>query len=166
MGFPRGVSSKYPACQGRRCKITWVWSLGQEDPLEKGMATHSSILAWRIPWTEEPGGLQSTGSQRVRHDWRDLARTHTRFNLIQTFIWSKASDDTKFYQRQNQLASLLSTGEDKKKYPNLKVYIKMTWHSLKKHRIGRFIHFYMYDLERIICFPTKTADQNWKIKNI
>ena len=45
-----------------------VQSLGQEDPLEKGMATHSSILAWRIPWTEEPGGLQSMGSQRVGHD--------------------------------------------------------------------------------------------------
>ena len=43
-------------------------SLGQEDPLEKEMATHSSILAWRIPWTEKPGGLQSTGSQRVGHD--------------------------------------------------------------------------------------------------
>ena len=47
---------------------TWVQSLGWEDPLEKGMATHSSILAWRIPWTEEPGGLQSMGSQRVGHD--------------------------------------------------------------------------------------------------
>ena len=46
----------------------WVRSLGREDPLEKEMATHSSILAWRIPWTEEPGGLQSTGSQRVGHD--------------------------------------------------------------------------------------------------
>ena len=47
---------------------TWVRSLSQEDPLEKGMATHSSILAWRIPWTEGPGGLQSIGSQRVGHD--------------------------------------------------------------------------------------------------
>ena len=47
---------------------TWVLSLGQEDPLEKEMATHSSILAWRIPWTEEPGRLQSTGSQKVGHD--------------------------------------------------------------------------------------------------
>ena len=47
---------------------TWVPSLGREDPLEKGMATHSSILAWRSPWTEEPGGLQSIGSQRVGHD--------------------------------------------------------------------------------------------------
>ena len=44
---------------------TWVQSLGQEDPMEKGMATHSSILAWRIPWTEESGGLQSMVSQRV-----------------------------------------------------------------------------------------------------
>ena len=48
---------------------TQVLSLCWEDPLEKGMATHSSILAWRIPWTEEPGELQSIGSQRVRHDW-------------------------------------------------------------------------------------------------
>ena len=44
-----------------------------QSSLETGMATHSSILAWRIPWTEEPGGLQSVGSQRVRHDWNDLA---------------------------------------------------------------------------------------------
>ena len=54
---------KLPAIQE-----TWVQSLGQEDPLEKGMATHSSILACRIPWTEEPGGLQPMGSQRVWHD--------------------------------------------------------------------------------------------------
>jgi len=47
---------------------TWVQSHGQEDPLEEGMATHSSILAWEIPWTEEPGELQSMGSQRVGHD--------------------------------------------------------------------------------------------------
>ena len=57
---------------------TWVRSLGWEDPLEKEMATHSSILAWRIPWTEEPGRLQSTGSQRVGHDW---ATSHTRTHL-------------------------------------------------------------------------------------
>ena len=54
---------KMPAMQE-----TWVQSLGQEDPLEEGMATHSSILAWRIPWTEEPGGLQSMRLQRVRRD--------------------------------------------------------------------------------------------------
>ena len=53
-----------------------VQSLGKEDPLEEEMATHSSILAWRTPWTEEPGELQSMGSQRVGHYWSDLARTH------------------------------------------------------------------------------------------
>ena len=47
---------------------TLVWSLGWEDPLEEGMETHSSILAWRIPWAEEPGGLQCIGSQRAGHD--------------------------------------------------------------------------------------------------
>ena len=56
---------------------TRVLSLGREDPLEKGMATHSSILAWRIPWTEEPGGPQSMGLQRVGHDW-----------ATNTFWWS------------------------------------------------------------------------------
>ena len=51
-------------------------SLVWEDPLKKSVATHSNILAWRTPWTEEPGGLQSMGSQRVRHDWSDLALTY------------------------------------------------------------------------------------------
>ena len=49
-------------------KETWIQFLGQEDPLEKGMATHSNVLAWRTPWTEKPGGLWSMGSQRVRHN--------------------------------------------------------------------------------------------------
>ena len=53
--------------------------LGWEDPLEEGMATHSSVLAWEILWTEKPGRLQSMGSQRVSHDWSDLAHTHTLF---------------------------------------------------------------------------------------
>ena len=60
-GFPGGsVGKESPAMWG-----TWVQSLGWDDPLEKGMATHSSVLAWQIPWTEEPGGPQSTGSHRV-----------------------------------------------------------------------------------------------------
>ena len=63
MGFPSGSDSKESACTG-----TWVQSLCREDPLEKGTAAHSSILAWRIPWTEEPGGLQSMRSQRVGPD--------------------------------------------------------------------------------------------------
>ena len=57
----------------------WVRSLGWEDPLEKRMATHSSILAWRIPWTEEPGGLQSMGSQRVGHDLATKPQDMTKY---------------------------------------------------------------------------------------
>ena len=60
--MPQMVES-LPAVQA-----TWVQSVGQEDPLEKEMATHSSMLAWKIPWTEEPDRLQSMGSQRVGHD--------------------------------------------------------------------------------------------------
>ena len=60
----------------------WVWSLGQEDHLKEGIAIHSSILAWRIPLTEDPGGLQSIWSQRVRHNWRNLTHAHTH-----THIW-------------------------------------------------------------------------------
>ena len=58
----------------------WVQSLDWEDFLEEGMAIHASILAWGIPWTEEPGGLQSTGSQRVRHDCM-TKHTHTHYQL-------------------------------------------------------------------------------------
>ena len=60
---------------------TRVWLLGQEDPLEEGVAICSSILAWRIPWTEEPGGLQPKGLQRVGHDWSDWAHMHIRASL-------------------------------------------------------------------------------------
>ena len=60
---------------------TQVQCLGQEDPLEEGMATHSSILAWEIPWVEEPGGLPSLGSQRVGHDWV-IKHTHTHTHKI------------------------------------------------------------------------------------
>ena len=59
-------------------KEMWVQSLSREDPLEGEMATHSNILAWRIPWTEEPGGLQSMGSQRLGHDRSNLTHTHTK----------------------------------------------------------------------------------------
>ena len=69
MSFYKGASL---VAQRLKClpamQETLVQSLSWEDPLEKEMATHSSILAWRIPWTEEPGGLESTGSQRVGHD--------------------------------------------------------------------------------------------------
>ena len=62
---------------------TWVQSLGWEDPLEKEMATHAGILAWKVPRTEEPGGLQSMGLQRVRHDWvANNTHTHTHMQIL------------------------------------------------------------------------------------
>ena len=76
-GFPGGASGKQSTCQCRRCKRHRFSSLHWKDPLEEDMATQSSILAWRIPWSEEPGGLWSVGSQRVGHDWSNLARMHT-----------------------------------------------------------------------------------------
>ena len=66
---------------------TWVRFLSQEDPLEEGMATHSSILAWRIPWTEEPGRLQSMQSQKVEHDWVTACMHAHRYYLS----WSDRS---------------------------------------------------------------------------
>ena len=77
LGFPGGSDGKEPTCNAGGP----VWPLGWEDPLEKGMATHSSILAWRVPWTEEPGGLQSIGLQRAGHDWV----THT-FTFLLFFL--------------------------------------------------------------------------------
>ena len=71
-GFLGGSAVKnLPAMQ--ESEETWIQPLDREDPLKKGMATHSSILAWRIPWTEEPGRLQSMESQRVRHNWKWLS---------------------------------------------------------------------------------------------
>ena len=66
-GFLGGSVVKNPPAM-QEPQETWVRSLGQEDPLGEGMATHSSVLAWRIPWREKPGGLQSIGSQRIAHD--------------------------------------------------------------------------------------------------
>ena len=65
----------------------WAPALSQEDPLEKGMATHSSILAWRIPRTEEAGGLQSVQTHRVRHDWSDAARMQKHMQSLSPFIF-------------------------------------------------------------------------------
>ena len=65
----------------------WIWSLHWEDHLEKGMATHSSILAWRIPGMGEPGGLPSMGSQTVGHDWSDLAAVSRFLNLCHVYCY-------------------------------------------------------------------------------
>ena len=86
-GFPCGSAVKnLPSILPQE---TWVWSLGGEDPVEEGPATHSSILAWRIPWTEEGGGLQSTRLQIVRIDWSDLACSEWYWHtpILKISVW-------------------------------------------------------------------------------
>ena len=81
------LNEKEPACQ--ETLETWVQSLGQEDTLEEEMATHSTILAWRIPGTEEPGGLQSLGSRRVTHGWSNLAHMRWLKHSSHLCIWAQ-----------------------------------------------------------------------------
>ena len=83
---------------------TWVRTLGQEDPLEKEMATHSSILAWKMPWTEEPGWLLSMGSQRVGHNWA----TSLHFAL-QAFPKAPTQRSLSFSSSKNNCTCLLRT---------------------------------------------------------
>ena len=100
-GFPGGAGGGEPTCQRRRQMR--VPSLGQEDPLEEEMATHSSILAWRISWSEEPGGLQTMGKDRVRHDSSDLVSLHTYFvSMCNSFLLS-------LLQKNQQTSGLSNT---------------------------------------------------------
>ena len=86
MGFPAGSAVKNLLVM----QETWVRSLGREDPLEKETATHSIILAWGIPWTAEPGGLQSMAWQRVGHN--GVTKTNTQRNMITTQVSAPLKD--------------------------------------------------------------------------
>ena len=86
---------------------TWVWSLGQEDPLEEGMTLHSSILGWRTPWTQEPGGLQSMRSKRVAPD----RATNTHFHLTLSapfFLLSFCAHLTRSVRRSSKRVSKMT----------------------------------------------------------
>ena len=93
LAIPSGASAKEPACQCRRSKRLWFDPWVRKIPLGEGVVTHSSILAWRIPWAEEPGGLQLIGLQRVGHDWYNLA--HACWIFLLSFgnceIWQPCS---------------------------------------------------------------------------
>ena len=107
-----GSQSSLPAVPG-----TQVQSLSGENPLAEGMTSHSSVLAWRIPWTEEPGGLQSIQSQRVGHDWSDLAPAPNQLpdsslsypmcssgnRMIQLSCWTKATKSLHWISRKVRL---------------------------------------------------------------
>ena len=81
----------------------WVWFLGQEDPMEEEMATHSSILAWRIPWTEEPVQLQAMVSQRVGHDWMTNSFVFTVFYRISVKYLNSVSSPEDLWCLQSNL---------------------------------------------------------------
>ena len=98
MGFPGGSDSKESTCNAGDPG----WSLGWEDPLDKGLAAHSSILPWRIPWTEKPGRLQSMGSPRVGHDWATRHTcAHTRakqqHRSFGSLSWPSCRESTKLH---------------------------------------------------------------------
>ena len=103
LSFPGGSDGRASACDvGDR-----VWSLGQEDPLEKETATHSSTLAWKIPWMEEPGGLQSMGSQRIGHDWAtSLHFTSFLKTLHGLVIFTTVNQDTEYGGRYSEINPL------------------------------------------------------------
>ena len=129
MGFPGSSAVKnLPAVQE-----TWVRSLSREDPLEEGMATHSSMLAWRIPWTEEPGRLQSMGLQRVGHDWSDLACRHALqltagiYRLIQgqrtkELVWDSSSASAWLYRGKFPLHGR-GHDQNRKRTPALVIFL-------------------------------------------
>ena len=89
---------------------TWVPSLDQEDPLEREMATHSNVLAWRIPWTEEPDGLQSMESQRVRQDWVTNTHTHTHTHTHTEQLWIKLLPIMNAYKQGHRPVSAVPCG--------------------------------------------------------
>ena len=113
-GFPGGPEVKNPPAM----QETRVPSLGQEDPLEEGMATHSSILAWRNPWTEEPEGLQSVGSHRVRHDWA-TKQQHRAYILAQKWKYHKI-----LIQESINILHMI--------WPNLEYIWKTDWKKIAK----------------------------------
>ena len=120
---------------------TWVQSLGREDFLERDMATHSSILVWRIPWMEEPHGLQSVGLQRVGHDWA-TSFSHSPGLVTWTLLASRAAGeglawwssglDSKLPMQKAQVWSL--TGE----------LISHTPHGIAKKKAGKRVFFFFF----------------------
>ena len=112
---------------------TWVQSLGQEDPLEKEMATHSSTLAWKIPWTEKPGRLQSMGSQRVRHDWATSLYLLFEENIIKitvTFKWFLKETHSFRNQKKNTLhfiaGKFANMQSQKQKWSSISKFLKLS----------------------------------------
>ena len=119
---------------------TQIWSLDWEDPLEKEMTTHSSILAWRIPWTEEPGRLQSMGSQS-QHDWATNTHTHTHTHILTIHSYlSSVQFSCSVMSDSLQLHSWIAAGQASLSTTNSQSLLKLMSIELVMH----FNHFILY----------------------
>ena len=121
----------------------WIWSLGLEDSLEKEMAIHSSILAWKIPWTEEPGEQQSMGLQRVRHNWVTNTHTHTHTH-ISRFLSSLSFNHT-YTSGKLYTVSKARPGADCGSDHELLI----AKFRLKLKKVGKTTRSFSYDLNQI-----------------
>ena len=149
-GFPGGTSGKEPTSQRRQKRHRFRFPT-QEGPLEEGAATHSSFLAWRIPWTEEPGRLQSMWSQRVRHNWSGLAHTHT-VPGVKSFIFTPGGGDLLAFSHHTRCYRQYGSFHSSHVEPSMWLYsgmhlltrwskLKEKWDSYKKrkrHQDGTF----------------------------
>ena len=114
----------------------WVWSLGQEDSLEEGMANHSSTLAWRIPWAEEPGRLQSIGSRREGYNWCDHAAA--AWNLERWCWWTYLQGSNRDADIENRFVDTVREGEG---CTNWKINIETyTSPHVKQRANGKFLN--------------------------
>ena len=141
----------------------WVRPLGREDPLEQGMATHSSILAWRIPWTEDPGGLQCIGLQRVGHDWSDLASTW--FNALILYVVLIKWNHTLFFFAFYPSTPWISCGpwghkelDMTERLNNTKLHLLITWCSILLMLHNIFNHF-LYWLFSTFCYYKQCCNE-------
>ena len=128
----------------------WDQFMGREDPLGKGIATHSSTLAWRIPWTEEPGGLQSMGSQRVGHDWKPSMQAKCTLTAEALLRWWAIGSVWEGQQRSQQTQYLMELTFYNKCGMKVRNSWEATWpcrfvlnltglHSIKMKRINQLM---------------------------
>ena len=117
---------------------TMVRSLGWEDPLEKDLAAHSRILAWRIPWTEEPGGLQSMGSQRVGHNWL----TNNNYCSQSSAPWILCVQPTYSREFPSKQVSLNLCGQAVFYFKNYSIFLVTIPNLLKSFKILKFVNTY------------------------
>ena len=135
---------------------TRVWSLGGKDPLEEEMATHASILTWEVPWTEEPGGLQSMGSQRVGHNWeteRACAHTHTHTHTHTRSCASLYSPSSKWFH------DALCVAQQKKGTRNGCYLYNWHWQQLS-HRTERTCENHHHSFATVSAISTQAPEHD------